>query len=65
MERQEINERLVAVREQLAALTVEVDNICNAAPYKLGSRISYVGDRINQAVEEINDCLAYPDEPTK
>lgn len=61
MERKEINERLEAVREQLAALSVEVSEISNAAPYKLGSRVSYVSDRIKQAVEDINACLVFPE----
>ena len=61
MERKEINARLEAVREQLAALSVEVSEISNAAPYKLGSRVSYVSDRIKQAVEDINACLEFPE----
>lgn len=63
MTRQEINDRLAAIRERLDALTPEVDALSNGAPYKLGSRVSFVGDRIRQAVEEINDVLAFPDEP--
>ena len=61
MERKEINARLEAVREQLAALSVEVSEISNAAPYKLGSRVSYVSDRIKQAIEDVNACLEFPD----
>lgn len=61
MERKEINARLEAVREQLAALSVEVSEISNAAPYKLGSRVSYVSDRIKQAIEDVNACLEFPE----
>lgn len=61
MERKEINARLEAVREQLAALSVEVLEISAAAPYKLGSRVSYVSDRIHQTIEEINACLEFPE----
>lgn len=61
MEHKEINARLEAIREQLAALSVEVSEISNAAPYKLGSRVSYVSDRITQAVEDINACLEFPE----
>ena len=61
MERKEINARLEAVRAQLAALSVEVLEISAAAPYKLGSRVSYVYDRIQQTIEEINACLEFPE----
>lgn len=60
MNRNEINERLEAVREQLEAAAVEVGEITNAAPFRFGSRVSYVTDRIKQAVEEINACLEFP-----
>lgn len=61
MERKEINEQLEAIREQLEDAAARVADLTNAAPYKLGSRISYVTDRIKQAVEEINACLEFPD----
>lgn len=60
MEKQELNERLEAVREQLEAAAVEVGEITNAAPYGFGSRVSYVIDRIKQAIEDLNTCIDYP-----
>ena len=53
MTRQETNARLAAIREQLAALIPQVGELSNAAPYKFGSRVSFVADRLQQAVEEI------------
>lgn len=60
MNKQDINARLEAVREQLEAAAVEVGEITNAAPYRFGSRVSYVTDRIKQAVEDITACIDYP-----
>lgn len=60
MNKQEYNERLEAIRERLEAAAVEVGELSNAAPYGFGSRVSYVVDRIKQAVEDINTCIEYP-----
>lgn len=60
MNKQDINARLEALREQLEAVAVEVGEIVNAAPFRFGSRVSYVTDRIKQAVEDINACIEYP-----
>lgn len=60
MNKQEYNERLEAIRERLEAAAVEVGELSNAAPYGFGSRVSYVVDRIKQAVEDINACIEYP-----
>lgn len=60
MERKETNEKLKAVRAQLEDAAAQVGEIVNAAPYRYGSRVSYVIDRITQAVEDINACLEYP-----
>ena len=61
MERKETNEKLKAVRAQLEDAAAQVGEIVNAAPYRYGSRVSYVIDRITQAVEDINACLEFPE----
>lgn len=52
---------MAKIREQLTRLTYDVDALTNAAPYHIGSRISYVRDRIQQTVAEIDECTRYPD----
>ena len=60
MERKVTNAQLEAVRAQLEDAAAKVGEIVNAAPYRYGSRVSYVIDRITQAIDEINACLEYP-----
>lgn len=65
MTRQDTNARLAEIREQVAALIPQVDELANAAPYKFGSRVSFVSDRLQLAVDEIDACIAYPDTDAK
>lgn len=62
MTRNDINERLAAIRENVAALIPQVDELTNAAPYKFASAVSVVADRLQLAVEEIDHALNYPTE---
>lgn len=62
MTRTEINEQLAAIRDNVAALIPQVDELTNAAPYKLASALSVVADRLQLTAEQIDNALAYPTE---
>jgi len=64
MTRKEVDERLTVIRGQLDAIGADVHDLVNAnATTRLGARMTYINDRLELAVEEIDKCLAFPDEP--